>query len=63
MENKYLKIVSKKDFNIDELIQAYFLKHHHNKTYTSYMLSVYVDDLENWGWLRLQENKINQDGR
>jgi len=66
MENKYLKIVSKKDFNIDEFIQAYLSKHHNDKTYINYMLSVYVDDSPNWnncGWMVLQENKIIKDGR
>jgi hypothetical protein len=66
MENKYLKIVSKKDFNFDEFIQAYLTKHHNDKTYVTYMLSVYVDMSPEWnkcGWRSLKENEIIKDGK
>jgi hypothetical protein len=65
MENKYSKIVSKKDFNIDEFIQAYLLKHHNDETYTTYMLAVFVDasDINNCGWMALQQNQILKDGK
>lgn len=57
MENKYLKIVSKKDFDFDEFMQAYLSKHHNNKDYVSYSLSVLKD-----GWYTdLIENKIKHD--
>ena len=64
MKKKYLKIVSKKDFNFDEFMQAYLLKHHNNKNYVTYMLAVYnyeTPDLFKCGWISLQENKIKQD--
>jgi hypothetical protein len=64
MENKYLKIVSKKDFNFDEFIHAYLLKHHNNETYITYMLSVFSykegpNNYQDGGWISLKENKIN----
>lgn len=63
MENKYLKIVSKKDFDFDEFMQAYLSKHHNNKDYLSYMLSVFEYKGDNNGWHKsLIENNINHDG-
>lgn len=62
MENKYLKIVSKKDFNFDEFIQAYLKKHHYNKHDVSYMLSVFWHKDGCGGNISLVENKIKKNG-
>lgn len=68
MTNKYSKIVSKKDFNFDEFIQAYLSKHHNDKKYITYMLCVFnyeegPNNYQDGGWISLKENKIIKDGR
>ena len=68
MENKYSKIVSKKDFDFDEFMQAYLSTHHNNKTYQSYMLCVFryeegPNNYQDGGWITLEENEITEDGR
>jgi hypothetical protein len=63
MENKYSKIVSKKDFDFDEFVQAYLSKHHNNKDYVTYQLSVFWCRGEDGSYLSLVNNQIKHDGR
>ena len=62
MAQDYEKIVSKKDFDFDEFIQAYLSTHHKNKNYVSYMLSVFWYKDGDGTNISLIENKIKEDG-
>ncbi len=59
MKNKYFKLVSKKDFDLDELMQAYISKHYNDDKYSNYMVSLFVFDYPNSvGWVSIVDNNI-----